>query len=392
MAYDVMLSQTPQALRTPVVWRLPGCGGGKTALFCGAAQTLGAELQALGARHIFLVIGRHAARTDTKAVILNSLRASGITWDVYSEIPAEPHLEDALQMAEAMKGARYDAVVGVGGGSVLDLAKLAAHNVDGALCSRVRAAVFSGPRLPLVLLPTTSGTGSEVSPYAVVTVDGKKVFYTSENLLPNAALIDPLLTVSMPPRTTAATALDALTHALEGAMGRPVPFTSAIAAETLRLILDALPRALENGEDVQARYDLSFASVMAMMGYAIGGGLYAHSVSYILTLEKGAAHGVGGGLALPFTMKLNETYIRPFVSRLESVCSGSSPAAQIRRLYLESGLPENLQAFGYREEEIPRLAELLLTKYGRKTNPRTYTDADAQRLFAAMYHGNLEEL
>ena len=101
MAYDVMLSQTPQALRTPVVWRLPGCGGGKTALFCGAAQTLGAELQALGARHIFLVIGRHAARTDTKAVILNSLRASGITWDVYSEIPAEPHLEDALQMAEA---------------------------------------------------------------------------------------------------------------------------------------------------------------------------------------------------------------------------------------------------------------------------------------------------
>lgn len=102
-----------------------------------------------------------------------------------------------------------------------------------------RAAVFSGPRLPLVLLPTTSGTGSEVSPYAVVTVDGKKVFYTSENLLPNAALIDPLLTVSMPPRTTAATALDALTHALEGAMGRPVPFTSAIAAETLRLILDA---------------------------------------------------------------------------------------------------------------------------------------------------------
>lgn len=121
MAYDVMLSQTPQALRTPVVWRLPGCGGGKTALFCGAAQTLGAELQALGARHIFLVIGRHAARTDTKAVILNSLRASGITWDVYSEIPAEPHLEDALQMAEAMKGARYDAVVGVGGGSVLDL-------------------------------------------------------------------------------------------------------------------------------------------------------------------------------------------------------------------------------------------------------------------------------
>lgn len=392
MAYDVMLSQTPQALRIPVVWRLPGCGSGKTALFCGAAQTLGAELQALGARHIFLVIGRHAAKTDTEAVILNSLRASGITWDVYSEIPAEPHLEDALRMVEAMKGAQYDAVVGVGGGSVLDLAKLAAHNEDGALSSRVRATDFSGHRLPLVLLPTTSGTGSEVSPYAVVTVDGKKVFYTSGNLLPDVALVDPLLTVSMPPRTTAATALDALTHALEGAMGRPVPFTGAIAAETLRLILDGLPRALENGADVQARYDLASASVMAMMGYAIGGGLYAHSVSYILTLEKGAAHGVGCGLALPFTMKLNEAYIRPLLSRLESVCPGSSPAAQIRRLYLESGLPENLQALGYREEEIPRLAELLLAKYGRKTNPRAYTDADAQRLFAAMYHGNLEEL
>ena len=145
MAYDVMLSQTPQALRTPVVWRLPGCGGGKTALFCGAAQTLGAELQALGARHIFLVIGRHAARTDTKAVILNSLRASGITWDVYSEIPAEPHLEDALQMAEAMKGARYDAVVGVGGGVAVAAGISGGLLRRGVLC-RLRGAGAEGQK------------------------------------------------------------------------------------------------------------------------------------------------------------------------------------------------------------------------------------------------------
>lgn len=387
MQYEILLSATPDLLRVPVIWRLPGSGSGKTALYCGAAAAIGQEIRAMDAQHVLLVIGHHVSQTDAGAVVRESMNTAGISYDVYSDIPSEPHFEDALRLASAMSGKHYDAVVGVGGGSVLDLAKLAAQNTDENFVQRIRTASFCLSRLPLILVPTTAGTGSEVSPYAVMTVDGKKVFYTSPYLLPDIALVDPLLTVSMPPRTTAATAFDALTHAVEGAMGRALPFTSAIAAEVLSMVLQALPLAMKDTENIQARYDLAFASVMAMMGYAIGGGLYAHSVSYILTLEKNLPHGVGCGLALPFTMRLNAPFIRPLMKRLEAACSGRAPDEVIRALYIGSGLPATLEELGYREEDIPRLADLLCKQYYRKTNPRQLHDEDAQGLFRAMYYG-----
>lgn len=398
MNYFDYLALSPAAQRMPLTWRLPGTTAeGKTVLYNGAADSVGEAARSLNGQHALLLMGRHAYRSSDGAVITQSLTRSGVTFDVFCNIPPEPHFEAVTALKEATNGKAYDIVIGVGGGSVLDMAKLAAHDGDGKLVDKIHSGDFSGKALPLILLPTTSGTGSEVSPYAVLTLNGKKVFFSSPRLLPAVAIVDPLLTVSMPARTTVATAFDAMTHAIEGASGRMIPYTQALAVESTAQILAYLPQAASNGEDLTARYYLAMASVMGMMSYAMGGGLYAHSVSYILTLEKGLPHGAGCGFALPFTMALNEPYITPLLDSLAARCLGASGGMKARReviskihsLYTALQMPASLRELGYANSDIDALVNKLMTQYWRSNNPRTITAADAKELFTAMLNGEI---
>jgi len=269
---------------------------------------------------------------------------------------------------------------------------------QGNIGEKLNCQDFSQPAWPLILLPTTSGTGSEVSPYSVVTVNEKKVFYSSPRLYPTVALVDPLMTVSTPIKTTVATAYDAMTHALEGAMARSLPYTDALAVEAAAQILKWLPKAVQNGENVEARYYLSCASVMGMMGYAIGGGLYAHSISYILTLDKGQPHGVGCGFALPYTMAMNEKHVTELLNKLAGRCTGTSGSEKSRRdvilrirdLFVQLGMPYSLAEFGYSKSEMRGLAEKLLAQYARKNNPRQIDVDEAAKLFDAMFKGEIQ--
>ena len=401
MDYFDYLALAPEAHRIPLTWRLPGAlGAGKTVLYDGAARSVGETACELGGHHALLLMGRHLRKTTDGAVITQSLNQAGVTFEQFSDVPPEPHEEAVTALREAMEGNHFDLVIGVGGGSVLDMAKLAAHNADGRLGEKIRSADFRGRPLPLILLPTTAGTGSEVSPYAVLTLDGKKVFFSSPRLLPEVAIIDPLLMVSMPPAVTAATAFDAMTHAVEGAMGRPVPYTAALAVESTAQIFTHLPHAAAEGQNLAARYHLAMASMMGMMAYAMGGGLYAHSISYILTLEKGLPHGAGCGFALPFTLALNEPYVRPLLDQLAARCLGRSGDSRdrfavirrIRELYTSLSMPVSLQSLGYREEEIPRLAEKMMTQYSRSNNPRAITQEDVCALFRQMYLGEIRPI
>jgi len=398
MRYCELLDRSEERFRTPLTWRLPGAGAaGKTTLYHGAALTVGEEARALGARHALLLIGSHVQKTEGGAAVCGALEEAGISYDIFSGIPAEPHYEVIQRLQDAMRSCGCDIVIGAGGGSVMDIAKLAAHAADGNLEEKLAKQDFFAPNLPLILLPTTSGTGSEVSPYSVLTVDGKKVFYFSPNLLPTIALVDPLLTVSAPPKTTAATAFDAMTHALEGAMVRPVPYAEALAVESTAQILHYVARAVHDGADLEARYYLALASVMGMMAYAVGGGLYAHSISYILTLERNQAHGVGCGFALPYTLAMNEAQILPLLDRLAARCFGSSGTEEARRAIIEQiqkqfialGLPASLEALRYTKQDIPALAEKMLGQYFRKNNPRQISYDEAIKLFTAMYCGEI---
>lgn len=396
MEYKELLSKSPPQMRNPLCWRLPGAGAeGKTLLYHGAAADAGNEARGLGAKRVLLLIGQHILHTSGGAAVCAALEQAGIDYDIYTDISSEPHFEDIVPgLQRAVSSRRYDAVIGAGGGSVMDMAKLAAQAGGGSLEEILAANDFSHRPLPLILLPTTSGTGSEISPYAVLTVAGKKVFYSSPNLLPTIALIDPLLTVSAPPRITAATAFDAMTHALEGAMARPTAYSEALAVESTAQILQYLPRAVADPRDLEARYNLALASVMGMMSYATGGGLYAHSISYILTLEKEQPHGAGCGFALPYTMAFNTPYIQPLLQKLSARCQGmmqnkADVLQQIQSASVQLGLPASLQALGYTKSDMPRLADKLLSQYERKNNPRQLTPADAVSLFEAMYAGTV---
>ena len=399
MNYMGMVANSPVALKKPLVWQMPGTSrDGKTVFYNGSMCSLGQELKKLTDKKILLITGKHLLLSEMKEILYQVLDRENLSYDVISDIPPEPHLDTVEKIAVLMDTSEYGAVVGIGGGSVMDIAKIAAHGGDGKLLDRAANDRFTQKRFPLVLLPTTSGTGSEISPYAVLTVNDKKKFYTSSELLPTIAIIDPVLAAAMPGNVTAATAFDAMTHALEGNMACPVPYTECLAVESAALVFQFLPIAVKDGSDIEARYYLSMASVMGMLSYVMGGGLYAHSISYILTTEKQQPHGVGCGLALPFTMAFNEVYIGVLLDRLGSRCFGRDGTKELRRrvienireLYIQSGFPETLETLGYTMSDSGSFAANLLGNYERIRNPRKMHEDEAKLLFESMFVGQMQ--
>lgn len=400
MRYEQLLQASAEELKEPLVWQFPGNKpDGKIILANGIARMAGREVNKLTDGLVLVVMGPTVNRSGLGERVIASLKQAGLQADLFTDIASEPHMDTIEALLAFMRHRAYGAVVGVGGGSTLDVAKLAAHAVGDheRLLGCIRNRSFPEPGVPTVLLPTTSGTGSEVSPYSVLTYEGKKVFYGSPNLLATVAMVDPLLTYTMPPRVTAATAFDAMTHALEGAIGKKCAYTRALAVESTATIMEYLPRAIRDGEDVKARYNLALASVMGMMAYTLGGGLYAHSISYILTLHKNQPHGVGCGMALPYTLAFNfdyiDTLLQAFAARLAA--SGNSPMSPkdviqaIHTAYIESGLPASLADIGFDEESIPLLAQELIQSYYRTNNPRAMSGPEAVGLLSAMYGGEI---
>ncbi len=399
MEYWELSGDAPGRLKKPFIWQMPGTAqDGKTIFYSGAMEILGKEIKKLTDKKVLFIIGNHVLLSEAWKALRQMMEEEGVLYDIVSDIPSEPHFDTAERIALLMDESQYGAVIGIGGGSVMDISKLAAHGGDGRLIDRIKNNMFSRRRLPLLLLPTTSGTGSEVSPYIVLTINNEKRFFSSSEFLPTVAIVDPLLTVDMPEAVTAATAFDAMAHALEGSMACPSPYTECLAAESAALILKFLPEAIEDGGDIEARYYLSLASVMGMMSYVMGGGLYAHSISYILTVEKQQPHGLGCGLALPFTMAFNERYIGSLLGRLSVRCmgrtggkeSGREAIRKIQQLFIQSGLPGSLAHFGYTIEDSGRLARTLLNVYYRTRNPREMSQEDAEALFKAMITGRVQ--
>lgn len=399
MDYWELLGKSDEDFRKPLIWQMPGGSVyGKTALFNGAAQTVGQEVKKITSKKVLLIIGKHVLLKDAGAVICKSLEQSGITYDIYTEICPEPQLKDAEKIAQVMDENQYGMVIGAGGGSVMDIAKLAVHGGDGKLIERILKNDFLKPHMPLLLLPTTSGTGSEISPYIVLTIGKKKCFFYSSAFFPAIALNDPVVTATMPPFVTAATAFDAMTHGMEGCMARMSPYTECLASECTSLIFKYLPNAMKDSMDIKARYYLALASIMGMMSYVMGGGLYAHSLSYILTLEKRQPHGLGCGLALPYTLAMNEPYIHTLLDRISlsnfkeagTKETRHKTIREIQRLFIKADLPASLGELGYTISDVHRLAEQLLTQYYREKNPREMSRTDAELLIQSMILGKIE--
>ena len=372
---------------------------------CGAIDSIGDEAAKLAKGKALLVSDEILDKLGTVEKVKGILEGVGLEVTTFTKVEAEPHIETAEALYDNHVGKGFSVLVGVGGGSVMDMSKLAAQCIANDIHPRKITAgdvVPSTRGLPLVLAPTTSGTGSEVSPIFVITVGKDKRFINSPFFFADISIVDPVLTVSMPPRVTATTGLDALSHAIEGMMNTNAsPLSDTFCLGGIELAGAYLRRAVANGEDLIARYHMSMASTISMMGMAMSGATYAHSVAYIVSKYKPTAHGLGCALGLPYIMAYNVPVISAKLARIAAALGEETSnlseldaarlsAQSIYCLMAETGLPVSLKEYGgITENDLEDAAKLMLELYARPQNPRPMGTEDAIEFWHNMYEGTL---
>lgn len=361
----------------------------------GCASQCAPLLVQRGARHVVLVTSPSVASATRSLVEEMTRQGAAVT--TIDRVPAEPDVSTFEQLRHSLRERSVDAVVGFGGGSVLDTAKLlAALHGDG---QSVRAYFGTGLLPPrkvlLVCLPTTAGTGSEVSPNAILydEADALKKAAIGPQLVPDIALIDPALTVSAPAALTAATGLDALTHCLEAYANRFAhPIVDVYALAGIRLIAAHLPRAVRDGSDLEARTSVALGSMYGGLCLGPVNTAAVHALAYPLGGEFRLAHGLSNALLLPYVVDFNLSAAPERHAAIaqalgvEALPSAAETAARgverLRALCAECGVPNRLSALGVPADAIPRLAAAAM-KVTRllKNNPREVTLADAERIY-----------
>ncbi|HTQ36432.1 MAG TPA: iron-containing alcohol dehydrogenase [Steroidobacteraceae bacterium] len=344
---------------------------------------------------VFIVTSPQVTRLSEPLVA--ALRIKGIPATVWNEVRKEPHVEDLARGLAAARDSGAGLIVGLGGGSAMDVAKLVAALLDGR--QRI-AEIFgignlAGRAAPLVCVPTTSGTGSEVSPIAIVqdSADGLKKGVISPHLVPDAAFVDPELTVGMPPAVTAATGLDALTHCIEAYANRQAhPLVDTWALEGIRRIARSLAAAYADGADLEARSDVALGSLYGGLCLGPVNTAAVHALAYPLGSDFGVAHGVSNAVLLAHVLEFNlpaapQRYAD--IARAFGV-AGNEPAEQlaargieaIRVLNRRCGIPAHVAELGVPESAIDRMAESALTVQRLlQQNPRTVTLQDARDIY-----------
>jgi len=270
----------------------------------GSLETVGSHAKALGFTRPLIVTDRIMSQSAGMKLLLAKLAEAGLPGVVWDNIAAEPTDETLMEGIKRYRAERCNGLIGFGGGSAMDTAKgvgvLAFTGEDDpAPYQRFGTKTVPGC-VPNIAIPTTSGTGSEVTAVCVLTNlrTGHKLPIRHPSLLPRVALVDPLMTLSMPPKVTAATGIDALSHATECfTQVREHPFSDTLALEATRLIVENLPRAVKNGQDVEARSNMALGAVMAGTAFEVGG-LQFHAYAQTIGAKYHVAHGVTCGIAL----------------------------------------------------------------------------------------------
>jgi len=333
--------------------------------------------------------------------IEDSLRNAGAEVLVYDRVSSEPTIE---MLDDALAAAREfvpDGVVGVGGGSAMDLAKLVAALHDSQ--QHVRDAFGIGQLASrstfLACLPTTSGTGSEVSPNAILLDSSEqlKKGVVSPHLMPDAAYVDPLLTASVPAEVTAATGADALVHCIEAYANRFAhPIVDVYVLEGVKLIGANLARVVKDGKDMEARERMSLGSLYGGLGLGPVGTGAVHALSYPLGGEFHVPHGIANAALLPAVVEFNLTAAPERYADIalalgaeedtDAMVTAKRGLEILRQLYAECGIPSRLSDLGVPEEAIPRMVEsaMKVTRLLRN-NPREVTPQDAETIYRASF-------
>jgi len=371
----------------------------------GCAEQLAPDLIAAGGRVLAVVSRSMAAQA---AELLAPARDAGVVALTWHPPTGEPTVTTLHAALDAVRDARPDTVVGIGGGSVLDLAKLIALFLT---CDVPVHEAFGIDKAPprcvrLICIPTTAGAGSEVSPNAILLDEDAqlKKGIVSRGLVPDAAYVDPRLTVSLPPHVTAATGLDALTHCIEAYANRFAhPLVDTFALRGVALIGRSLRRACEHGDDLAARGDLALGSLYGGMCLGPVNTAAVHALAYPLGGEFHVPHGVSNAVLLPHVMRFNlpaaapryadvadALGVEPHASTMERAAAGIEHLAQLAR---DCGVPQSLADLGIPEAAVPRMAEaaMRVTRLLER-NVRPVTRRDAERIYREAFACNASTL
>lgn len=330
--------------------------------------------------------------------IETELSHAGISTRCYTDVKPEPTVDNIQQVYSRIASEPVDLFIGIGGGSVLDATKLFSvlmtDPVD--VMSLIGIDRVSKPGIPTVLIPTTSGTGSEVTPNAIVTIPEQelKVGIISRHLLPMLVIIDPALTVSLPPNITAATGMDAFTHALESYISTKAnPISDMFALESIRLLSGSLLQAYHHGSDLQARENVLLGSMYGGMALSSAGTAAVHALAYPLGGKFNITHGVANSMLLPHVMTFNMDAIERRLGHVACAMGlqigtegGKAVSEAVIRLIFEwaseMDIPQNLRAFGVTDEDIGELA-VAASKVTRllHNNPKPMNIDDMQAVY-----------
>lgn len=385
-----------------------------------AVNALGTVAGRLRAKRVFVVTDTVLVAAGVLARVREPLAKAGVEIEVFDGGKPEPAIEIVRSATAAAKAYRPDAVLGLGGGSNMDTAKLVAlvlaHGGDAT--DYVGDCRVPGPVLPLVCVPTTAGTGSEVSAAAVFTDTAKKIKVSclSQYLRPAAAVVDPLLTVSCPPKVTADSGIDALTHAIEAFtavdqdefLKRPPggetvyqgknPLADYMAAECIMLVGRFLRRAVKDGSDLEAREGMALAATLGGLAFSNAGVALVHAMEYPVGGAVHVSHGAGNGLLLPYVMRYNLTAREDEIGTLAAWLGGpekaseamaDGPGAAIRaveQLRADTGIPTRLRDIGVTEDMLPGFADKAFAiKRLMRVNPRTPTRDEILDIYRAAF-------
>ena len=362
----------------------------------GVAETLPAVVSELGASKVFLMVDKDIEKFNPAAAkLIDQMNAAaGITVTLFEKPAGEPTIQMVDDAIAALKTAGSDVVVALGGGSVIDTAKAA------RLCAQLntsfrefqsKAPVYPAPTLPLVALPTSAGTGSEVSGGSVISDPeaGRKAGIANGNLRAQVALVDPVLTYSMPPSMTANTGIDALAQAIAGIIAKcSTPIGDAIGYEAVRMMTPALVAAFKDGNDKVARAGMASGSMMAGLTMNISDCTAEHSLGQAIGGLKHVPHGLTIGLVLVETLTREAKIVPEKMERVadamgapqDGTKDGSRCVNAVRKILAELQFPV-LSSLGFVEGDIDELAEIALKDFFITQAPKPWSKQEVVDAF-----------
>ncbi|MYM22908.1 iron-containing alcohol dehydrogenase [Duganella sp. FT135W] len=367
----------------------------------GAAKRLGEHVAQRfpDARRALLVTDPGFLRTGLVDVPAASLQAAGLAVEIYSKVMADPPEAVVLEAVAAARAFHADIIIGLGGGSSMDVAKLIAVLADSEQPINAIYGIgnVKGKRLPLVQIPTTAGTGSEVTNIAIVTTGATtKMGVVAPQLYADLALLDAELTVSLPPAVTAATGIDAMVHAIEAytSKHKKNPLSDVLARKALGLLSANLITACEDGYNLAARQAMLFGALLAGQAFSNAPVAAVHALAYPIGGIFHVPHGLSNSLVLPHVLRFNALEAAGLYAELAEIvvpaASGSiearaeALAVAMQQIAIVTGIERTLQQVGITEADLDRLADdaMLQTRL-LGNNPRTVTRDDARAIYAA---------